>query len=370
MATHRPEVIQPLLNVAKAITGGDASLVERWMLELIADTPEPNRSAPGWDVADESFPNEERVFHSLLGGDWGREWALSQLDLTGRIQAATDDGLEALSWEIHAIERELVSALTVIAKGAKNNLEDHIARQLLGNQPIELHRDAKVDRARLNNGEVSPMSLIEKWAASSTSNWDNEISRFMDTYQADLVVASFETARAQIISTLSRWGNIPRTQIAEAVEDFAVEAGAAATFIFEETVKEVREVLQIRIQAGLGDRLRQLGARIRQRVASSVAIGFGGSSVTPATPMARGTWMQRVLTALGLRVQDLVWMYGDEATRNLPFDEHRVFSGDAFSSDTDERLLTPPRWAFLGSHFHPGDHNGCQCLWRIRFRKI
>lgn len=91
-----------------------------------------------------------------------------------------------------------------------------------------------------------------------------------------------------------------------------------------------------------------------------IAVPAGG----PATGLTSGPRAREVARYAGMILLGYEWVYGDPATRRSPFDPHWELDGVQLSDWTDDRLLTPPGYEWLGvSHMAPGDHPGCQCTW-------
>lgn len=60
------------------------------------------------------------------------------------------------------------------------------------------------------------------------------------------------------------------------------------------------------------------------------------------------------------------WEYG-LTPMSRQFDPHKRLDGYRFAEWTDARLVPEPRYAWVGSHYTPGDHEGCQCDYRLVF---
>ena len=56
----------------------------------------------------------------------------------------------------------------------------------------------------------------------------------------------------------------------------------------------------------------------------------------------------------------LVWKYGI-TPRAREFEPHKRLNGERFSGWSDERLIPDARYAWVGPHYAPGDHDGCLC---------
>lgn len=87
------------------------------------------------------------------------------------------------------------------------------------------------------------------------------------------------------------------------------------------------------------------------------------SGTIPELPsgLATGATVADVLTDHGAQQLGFEWIYG-VADRNT-FEPHYAFDGERFASWLDDRLVPPAQYAWIGNHFHPGDHNGCQCTY-------
>lgn len=89
----------------------------------------------------------------------------------------------------------------------------------------------------------------------------------------------------------------------------------------------------------------------------------GGGTVTPGEPaaggVAAGVAVLGALTDAEIMQSGWVWWYGSAATRTAAFEPHQRLEGTRFVSWTDPALDTGGSW--VGSHFFPGDHHGCQC---------
>jgi hypothetical protein len=97
------------------------------------------------------------------------------------------------------------------------------------------------------------------------------------------------------------------------------------------------------------------------------ALGYIGgfhpeeSGQLPELPsgIATGDTVADVLRDHGAQQLGFEWVYG-VADRNT-FEPHMNLDGERFDSWTDDRLVPPAAYAWIGAHFHPGDHDGCQC---------
>jgi hypothetical protein len=60
------------------------------------------------------------------------------------------------------------------------------------------------------------------------------------------------------------------------------------------------------------------------------------------------------------------WEYG-MTPLSRQFDPHRKLDGYRFADWNDARLVPESRYAWVGPHYTPGDHDGCQCDYRLVF---
>jgi hypothetical protein len=55
------------------------------------------------------------------------------------------------------------------------------------------------------------------------------------------------------------------------------------------------------------------------------------------------------------------WQYYPERPRGSHFPPHQLLDGARFGTWTDPKLDTGPGSKWIGSYFHPQDHDGCRC---------
>jgi hypothetical protein len=80
----------------------------------------------------------------------------------------------------------------------------------------------------------------------------------------------------------------------------------------------------------------------------------------PLTGLATGQTVATELEAAGVLTVGYLWVYGVTPLARA-FHPHLELEGERFTSWTDPKLDTGPRYAWLGDHFRPGDHIGCMC---------
>jgi hypothetical protein len=81
----------------------------------------------------------------------------------------------------------------------------------------------------------------------------------------------------------------------------------------------------------------------------------------PVTGLGNGATVRGTLGDRGALHVGLEWRYG-YMPRNT-FAPHENLDGQRFLGWTDDVLATLPEDAWIGSHYHPGDHAGCLCSW-------
>lgn len=81
----------------------------------------------------------------------------------------------------------------------------------------------------------------------------------------------------------------------------------------------------------------------------------------PVLPGGIGTGavVGNVLTDHGAATLGFEWVYGPD-DRNT-FHPHYDLDRERFGSWTDDRLVPPAGYEWVGPYLHPGDHNGCRC---------
>lgn len=72
-----------------------------------------------------------------------------------------------------------------------------------------------------------------------------------------------------------------------------------------------------------------------------------------------GSTVMNTLSDHGAAVLGFEWVYG--VADRTTFEPHLSLDGERFLSWSDDRLATPPQYAWIGPYFFTGDHNGCQC---------
>lgn len=103
---------------------------------------------------------------------------------------------------------------------------------------------------------------------------------------------------------------------------------------------------------------------IPPRLVRDALAEIGGDQTTegvPVTGLGNGSTVRGTLTDRGALHVGLEWRYG-YMPRNT-FWPHENLDGQRFLSWTDDVLATGPEDAWIGSHYHPGDHTGCLCSW-------
>lgn len=85
-----------------------------------------------------------------------------------------------------------------------------------------------------------------------------------------------------------------------------------------------------------------------------------GRSVAPAAGLASGSTVQDVLAENGAVGLGYLWVYGVTLAPHN-FLPHLNIEGIRFADWSDPQLDPPPGYGWLGSHMHPGDHDGCMC---------
>ena len=88
-----------------------------------------------------------------------------------------------------------------------------------------------------------------------------------------------------------------------------------------------------------------------------------GQPVRPVRPLggvALGAEVSELLRDEGAEELGFTWVYGI-TTVERHFEPHFELEGERFTSWADERLKPSARYAWVGEHFTPGDHDGCMC---------
>lgn len=82
--------------------------------------------------------------------------------------------------------------------------------------------------------------------------------------------------------------------------------------------------------------------------------------------ISNGTAVLGALADRDALVLGYEWEYG-MTPLSRQFDPHRQLNGYRFADWTDPRLVPESRYAWVGPHYTPGDHDGCQCDYRLVF---
>lgn len=82
--------------------------------------------------------------------------------------------------------------------------------------------------------------------------------------------------------------------------------------------------------------------------------------------ISNGTAVLGALADADALVLGYEWEYG-MTPLSRQFDPHRKLDGYRFTEWTDPGLVPESRYAWVGSHYTPGDHDGCQCDYRLVF---
>jgi hypothetical protein len=82
--------------------------------------------------------------------------------------------------------------------------------------------------------------------------------------------------------------------------------------------------------------------------------------------LSNGTAVLGALADQDALVLGYEWEYG-LTPLSRQFDPHKRLDGYRFADWTDPRLVPEPRYAWVGPHYTPGDHDGCQCDYRLVF---
>jgi len=102
------------------------------------------------------------------------------------------------------------------------------------------------------------------------------------------------------------------------------------------------------------------------REAMSIA-GGGAPSYVDAGAwelIAGGRRTDQALRGIGAVSAGFEWRYGDPASRVRNFEPHQRLNGVRFETWTDDRLTVTADGSWVGgTHYRPGDHRGCLCLY-------
>lgn len=82
--------------------------------------------------------------------------------------------------------------------------------------------------------------------------------------------------------------------------------------------------------------------------------------------ISNGTAVLGALADQDALVLGYEWEYG-LTPLSRQFDPHKRLDGYRFADWTDPRLVPAPQYAWVGPHYTPGDHDGCQCDYRLVF---
>lgn len=82
--------------------------------------------------------------------------------------------------------------------------------------------------------------------------------------------------------------------------------------------------------------------------------------------ISNGTAVLGALAERDALVLGYEWEYG-LTPLSRQFDPHKRLDGYRFADWTDPRLVPESRYAWVGPHYTPGDHDGCQCDYRLVF---
>lgn len=97
-------------------------------------------------------------------------------------------------------------------------------------------------------------------------------------------------------------------------------------------------------------------------VARVLAVAGGGQPNNPTdVGFGTGRVVQQTMTQQGGVVLGWEWQYYPERPRGSHFPPHQLLDGARFGTWTDPKLDTGPGSRWIGSYFHPQDHDGCRC---------
>lgn len=97
-------------------------------------------------------------------------------------------------------------------------------------------------------------------------------------------------------------------------------------------------------------------------VARALVIAGGGQPANPDdVGFGTGRVAQQAMTERGGVVLGWEWQYYPERPRGSHFPPHQLLDGARFGTWTDPKLDTGPGSRWIGSYFHPQDHDGCRC---------
>lgn len=101
---------------------------------------------------------------------------------------------------------------------------------------------------------------------------------------------------------------------------------------------------------------------IPPRLVRDALAEIGGDQQHEGTPVAglgSGSTVRGTLGDRGAIHVGLEWRYGYLPRNTFP--PHESLDGQRFLTWADDVLATPPEYAWIGSRFYVGDHNGCLC---------
>lgn len=135
-----------------------------------------------------------------------------------------------------------------------------------------------------------------------------------------------------------------------------LSANAERLMFDGDMVEEVGELTDLSVPPAL---MRAALAEIGGLPETSAGIGQGFTA-EPIGGLSTGATVSRELDAAGIEPVGYLWVYGvTPLAREFP--PHRDLEGQRFSGWADDKLTPEPRYAFIGSFYHPGDHRGCMC---------
>jgi hypothetical protein len=99
-----------------------------------------------------------------------------------------------------------------------------------------------------------------------------------------------------------------------------------------------------------------------REVTRALVIAGGGTPGNPGeTGFGTGPVATKALTERGGVVLGWEWQYRPQVPRGSHFLPHQLLDGARFGTWTDPRLDTDEGSRWIGSYFHPQDHDGCLC---------
>lgn len=225
--------------------------------------------------------------------------------------------------------------------------------------------------ARKAGGDLRALSASTEWPAGckpaallelANTNTDNRREELFTAALAALLVHWHRIALAAFASAALVVGQQPRQADVNAAVDRSVELLRLSMLMLADEVlfgrpgipePTIGEVSHVRIPAGLI-------ARVLGTAGGSPGITAGlTGAVEAALGLVFGPLIEKLLPAS----TGLLWVYGDPAERRTPFPEHEALDGGLFNGPTDPALTG----SVFASHWFPGDHRGCQCMWVPRY---